>query len=121
MIKSFLFVGLGGSLGAILRYFITTVWKTENFPFHTLSINITGCFFIGIVFALSEKTNLITENTKLFLATGICGGFTTFSAFSLENFQLLKTGEYLTAGFYILTSLAACIMATFIGFKIINN
>ena len=121
MIKSFLFVGLGGSIGAMLRYFITIVWKTGNFPLHTLLINILGCLFIGIVFALSEKTNFITENAKLFLATGICGGFTTFSAFSLENFQLLKTGEFLTAGFYILTSVVACIMATFIGFKIINN
>ena len=121
MMKSFLFVGLGGSIGAMLRYFITVTWKTGSFPFNTLLINIIGCLLIGIVLALSEKTNFVTENTKLFLATGICGGFTTFSAFSLENFQLLKTGEYLTAGFYIFTSVAACIMATFIGFKIINN
>ena len=121
MIKSFLLVGLGGSIGAMFRFFILTVWKTGSFPFHTLFINIIGCLVIGIVIALSEKINFVTDNAKLFLATGICGGFTTFSTFSLENFQLLKSGEYLTAGFYIFTSLAACIMATCIGFKIINN
>lgn len=121
MIKNFLLVGLGGSIGAMLRYLIITIWKTGSFPFHTLFINITGSLFIGIVFALSEKTNCITDNTKLFLATGICGGFTTFSTFSAENFQLLKSGEYLTAALYIFTSVAACIVATFIGFKLINN
>ena len=119
--KNFLMVGLGGSIGAMLRYFITFSWKTNSFPFQTLFINTIGCLVIGIVLALSEKTNLLSLDTKLFLATGICGGFTTFSTFSAENFQLLKSGEYLTAGLYIFTSVAACIVATFIGFKIINN
>ena len=121
MIKSFLLVGLGGSIGAILRYLIIVIWKTENFPYNTLFINIVGSLLIGIVFALSEKTDLINENIKLFLATGICGGFTTFSTFSAENFQLIKSGEYTIAALYIFASLALCIAATFIGFKIINN
>ncbi len=114
-------VGLGGSIGAMSRYLITTLWKTNSFPFQTLFINIIGCLCIGIVLALSQKTNLLSNDAKLFLATGICGGFTTFSTFSAENFQLLKSGEYLTAGLYIFTSVAVCILATFIGFKIINN
>lgn len=114
-------VGLGGSIGAMLRYFITISWKTNSFPFQTLFINIVGCLFIGLVLALNQKTNLLSGDAKLFLATGICGGFTTFSAFSLENFLLLKSGEYVTAVLYIFTSVAVCIIATFVGFKIINN
>ena len=90
MVKSFLLVGLGGSIGAMLRYLVATIWRTDNFPYNTLVINIVGSLLIGIVFALSEKTDLINDNMKLFLATGICGGFTTFSTFSAENFQLLK-------------------------------
>ena len=114
-------VGLGGSIGAMLRYFITSSFKTNNFPFHTLFINIVGCLIIGIVLALGEKSNLLSNDAKLFLATGICGGFTTFSTFSAENFQLLKSGEFITAALYIFVSVAVCIVATFIGFKIINN
>ncbi len=121
MVKGFLLVGLGGSIGAMLRYLIMSIWKTETFPFNTLIINVIGSLLIGIVFALSEKTDLISNNIKLFLATGICGGFTTFSTFSAENFQLLKSGEYVTAAGYIFASVSLCIVATFIGFKIINN
>ena len=114
-------VGLGGSIGAMLRYVIMTSWKTNNFPFQTLFINIIGCLCIGIVLAFSQKTNLLSSDIKLFLATGICGGFTTFSTFSAENFLLLKSGEYVTAALYIFVSVAICITATFVGFKIINN
>ena len=121
MVKSFLLVGLGGSIGAMLRYLIVSMWKTENFPYNTFLVNIIGSLLIGIVFAMSEKTDIINENLKLFLATGICGGFTTFSTFSAENFQLIKSGEYTIAALYIFASVAFCIAATFIGFKIINN
>ena len=114
-------VGLGGSLGAMLRYGITISWKTNSFPFQTLFINIIGSLFIGMVLSLSQKTNLLSNDAQLFLATGICGGFTTFSTFSAENFLLIKSGQYLTASLYIFTSVAVCIVATFIGFKIINN
>ena len=114
-------VGLGGSIGAMLRYFITNSFKTNSFPFQTLFINIIGCLCVGIILALSQKTNLLSNDAKLFLATGICGGFTTFSTFSAENFQLIKSGEYVTAAIYIFTSVAVCIVATFVGFKILNN
>jgi CrcB protein len=121
MIKSLLTVGLGGGIGAMLRFLITSAWKTNSFPFHTLFINIIGCLLIGIVLALSQKTNFLTNDAQLFLATGICGGFTTFSTFSAENFQLIRSGEYAMAAIYIFTSVAVCIVATFVGFKIINN
>lgn len=119
-IKNFLLVGLGGGMGAMLRFFFTSISKQSVFPFSTLFINIAGSLFIGIVFGLSNKNVAISNELKLFLATGICGGFTTFSAFSVENMQLLKDGNYATACLYIFTSVALCIMAVFAGFKIIN-
>lgn len=121
MIKGFLLVGLGGAIGAMCRYLMSSIWKTNAFPFSTLLINIFGSLFIGIVLALSEKNNFISDNLKLFLATGICGGFTTFSTFSAENMLMIKAGNYLMAGLYIFLSVAACIIATFVGFKFINN
>ena len=121
MIKGFLMVGLGGAIGAMCRHFISVIWKTNGFPFTTLMINIIGSLFIGIVLAVSEKNNLISDHLKLFLATGICGGFTTFSTFSAENVLLLKAGNYLVAAAYIASSVLACILATFAGFKLINN
>ncbi len=121
MLKNFLFVGLGGGIGAMLRYFFSSIIKHSTFPYNTLLINIAGSLLIGIVFGLSEKSNGISEQVKLFVATGICGGFTTFSAFSVENMQMIKEGDYVTAGVYILASVALCIVAVFAGFKIINQ
>ena len=121
MIKSFLLVGLGGAIGAMFRYLLSGLWKTNMFPFSTLLINIIGSIAIGIVLALSEKNQLVSANLKLFLATGICGGFTTFSTFSAENMVLIKAGNYATAGLYIFTSVAVCIFAIFAVFKFINN
>lgn len=121
MIKSFLLVGLGGALGAMFRYLLSNIWKINGFPFTTLLINIIGSLVIGLVLALSEKNNMISDNLKLFLATGICGGFTTFSTFSAENMLMIKAGNYLMAGLYIFASITACIIATFVGFKFINN
>ena len=120
-LKNFIWVGLGGSIGAVLRFLISSNWKNNPFPFSTLLINITGSLIIGLVFSLSQRSAYFSEQMKLFLATGICGGFTTFSAFSLENMQLLRSGNYLTAGVYITISVVACIAATFLGFKMINS
>jgi fluoride exporter len=120
-VKNFLLVGVGGGIGAMLRYFFSSIIKHTTFPYNTLLINIAGSLFIGVVFGLTEKSNVITEQLKLFLATGICGGFTTFSAFSVENMQMIKEGDYVTAGVYIFASVALCIAAVFAGFKIINQ
>ncbi len=119
-LKNFLLVGLGGGIGAMLRFFVAGVWKAGNFPFHTLFINIVGSLVIGLIFGLGIKTEYLSEQMKLFIATGVCGGFTTFSAFSLENMLMLKSGNYLMASFYILASVAICIIAVFMGYKIIN-
>ena len=121
MFKDFLLVGLGGGIGSMLRYGGNLLIAHKNFPLHTLIINIVGSFIIGIVFGLSVKHEVFAGNWKLFLATGICGGFTTFSAFSMENISLLQHGKYTLAVVYIISSLVLGIAAAAIGFKIFNT
>ena len=120
MIKNLLLVGLGGALGSMLRYAAAVMINTKYFPWPTLTVNIIGSFFIGLIFALSIKDDTFLNNWKLFLATGICGGFTTFSAFSLENMGLLQQGKYATALTYICLSIILGIFAAFAGYKIIS-
>ena len=118
-LKNFLLVGLGGFTGAILRYACAVLFVSGSFPRTTLFINIAGSFLIGILFAFAAR-KVISNDIWLLAATGICGGFTTFSAFSLENMLLLKEGNYAVAAMYIVISIAACIAASFIGFKLFN-
>lgn len=119
-LKNILLVGLGGGIGAMFRFYIATFTK-NGFPLTTLLINIIGSFFIGIIFALNIKNEHFSEQLKLFLATGICGGFTTFSAFSLENIQLLKQGDYGMAGLYIFASVGLSLIACFAGLKLTSQ
>lgn len=115
-------VAAGGGIGAMLRYGISLLLRNNNFPLATLLINITGSFFIGIIMAYSLKSvNNIGETTRLFLATGICGGFTTFSAFSYENFELIMAGKYNALFIYITLSIVLGILAAWAGFKLINT
>ncbi|MCK7484434.1 MAG: fluoride efflux transporter CrcB [Bacillus subtilis] len=96
---SFLAIFIGGGIGAILRYFVSVLSNKYigiDFPYGTLIVNIVGCFFLGLVIALSlSKIANINQNLLLFLTTGIAGGFTTFSAFSYESLTLLEKGEFL--------------------------
>lgn len=121
MIKNVLLVAAGGGIGSALRYWIYLLFKTQSFPFATLLINIAGSFLIGIIMGLAIRENNVPADYKLFLATGICGGFTTFSAFSYENVSLLQAGKFNLAFIYILASVTAGIAATWLGFKLINH
>ncbi|KUO66770.1 MAG: camphor resistance protein CrcB [Lutibacter sp. BRH_c52] len=117
-----LLIGTGSFIGGVLRYALSQFIQTKflsAFPFGTLAVNIIGCFAIGIVFALSEKTNMSPE-MRLFLATGICGGFTTFSAFSNETLSLMRDGQLLYASAYISSSVLFGIFATFLGYSILK-
>jgi CrcB protein len=117
-----LLIGTGSFIGGILRYllsFFITSRSDSSFPFGTFAVNILGCLFIGLVFGLSEKINLAQE-WRLFLATGLLGGFTTFSAFSNESLALLRSGQFLIAGSYISLSVFVGIAATFLGFALIK-
>ena len=119
MIKNLLLVGFGGGIGSMLRYGTALLMNTKLFPYATLTVNITGSFIIGIVFAMSIKEEGLSNNWKLFLATVICGGFTTFSAFSLENMGLLQSGKYGMAITFISLSVVLGIIATFLGYHLI--
>ena len=93
MFKTILLVGVGSFIGGISRYlvnvFVQKLYLT-SFPLGTFLVNITGCLLIGIFFGLSEKGNLLKPEWLIFLTTGVCGGFTTFSSFSYESLALLK-------------------------------
>src|SRR6516164_6908843 len=94
-------IGAGSFIGGICRYLLSQFIQARflsTFPFGTLSINIIGCFAIGLVFALSDRGNL-TQEWRLIIATGVLGGFTTFSAFSNETFGMLRDGQYWYAMF----------------------
>lgn len=88
IIRQILLVGAGGMMGSILRYLTGHLVKQENFPYATFTVNIVGSLLIGTIMGVAAKQDGFT-NWRLFLATGICGGFTTFSAFAWENLQLL--------------------------------
>lgn len=119
MIKDFLLVGAGGAIGSMLRYGSNVLYSSKSFPATTLAINIIGSLVIGVVMGFCLK-NESSANWKLFLATGICGGFTTFSAFSYENLLLLQNGKVFTSLLYIVGSVVFGIAATWLGYKIIN-
>jgi CrcB protein len=118
MLKNFLLVGLGGGFGSMVRYASGLLIGTKIFPYATLAVNVLGSFLIGLVFAISIKAEPLSLNWKLFLASGICGGFTTFSAFSLENMGLLQSGKVGMAAVYIALSIVLGIAACFLGYQL---
>ena len=107
---SFLFVAIGGAIGAMLRYAISLVPVKTTFPILTLITNVAGAFVIGAIVALAAKHNM-SDNVMLLLKTGLCGGFTTFSTFSLETFNLCKNGKTGMGILYAVLSLILCVIA----------
>lgn len=106
-------VGLGGFIGAILRYFISLIpiKNPESFPITTFIINIIGAFAIGCIALAVSKNENIDPRLLLFLKVGICGGFTTFSTFSLETAELIKNGSIIIAVIYIVLSVGLGVLA----------
>lgn len=121
MIKNILLVGIGGGIGSIARY-LCQRWAVavypNAFPLGTFAVNIIGCFLIGIFWGISFKSFASNESWKLFLMTGICGGFTTFSAFTLEGNVLLKEEKTGLFFIYITCSIIVGLLATYTGMKI---
>ena len=121
--KSFLLVFLGGGLGSSLRYLLTIAMNqySKVLPFGTFTVNILGCLLIGLILGYAQKENTLTSNQTLLLATGFCGGFTTFSAFANENLELIKNGEIFNFSVYTICSILVGVLAVFIGFYLINR
>jgi CrcB protein len=120
--RTMLIIGTGGFIGSIFRYLVSKSVQekfTTAFPFGTLSVNILGCFLIGVVLSWSERGGL-NADWRMFLATGICGGFTTFSAFSNETLALLRDGQWIYAGAYIAFSIITGLAATFTGYSLLK-
>jgi len=123
MIKNFLIVGLGGAVGSMLRYAVQKFFQAQTtaaFPTGTLLVNIAGCFLIGILWSLVSRSLTWNDEMKLLLMTGFCGGFTTFSAFTLEGIGLLKENRTVLFVIYLTASVVGGLLATFIGIRIVK-
>ncbi len=118
MYKIFFLVGSGGFMGSVSRYYshqIISRYFPAIFPFGTLGVNLVGCFLIGIIYGLAEKGTSISPDMRIFLTAGFCGGFTTFSAFSLDSLKLINSGDWIYFTLYITASVVIGILATFGG------
>jgi CrcB protein len=115
--KAFLLVGLGGLAGSMCRYATSLLFARaqSDFTWGTWIANVLGCLLIGIVYGLSEKFQWLTPEWRLFLTTGFCGGYTTFSAFAYENLKLLEAGNYWTFSIYSISSFAIGLLAVAAG------
>ena len=110
----FLFVGLGGAVGAMLRYAISLIPYKGGFPLLTFVTNILGALLIGFIVGYASKRN-VNDSLMLFLKTGLCGGFTTFSTFSLEAYNLFVSGSKILAVCYAVLSAVCCIIGVWLG------
>tara|TARA_A100001388_G_scaffold251173_1_gene212871 strand:- start:66 stop:431 length:366 start_codon:yes stop_codon:yes gene_type:complete len=119
MVKNLIFVFIGGGLGSMLRFLISKInYSNLNFPVGTLFVNILGSFLIGIIIGYGLKNNNSNNSEFIFLATGFCGGFTTFSAFSAESLEMLNSGSYNYFFIYSSTTIIAGIFFAFLGLSL---
>ncbi len=120
---TYLWIAIGGALGSMARYASTSLvggWLGAHFPWGTLIINIVGSFVIGFFGALSGPGGrfhlLVSNDQRLFVMVGICGGYTTFSSFSLQTLDLMQAGAWARAGLNVVGSVALCLVAVFVGY-----
>ena len=122
--QKILYVGIGGFVGASLRYIISiqsTKWFGTNFPFGTLIVNVLGGFLMGVIMQISTDTTLISANQRLILTTGILGGLTTFSTFSLETTNLFSDARYVLGTLNICLNLFFSLFGLIIGKLLIQK
>ena len=123
MFKTIIYIAIGGAIGSVFRYLISVkinkIWL-HSFPLATFLINILGCFILGIIIGFLDKQEIVNANFKWFLITGFCGGFTTFSTFSLESVNLIENENSLLALLYICLSIFIGLLSIWMGLSIVK-
>ena len=123
LIKPFLYVGIGGLVGSMARYALHLLISSRNlsvFPWGTFTVNIAGCLLIGLLIGLESRHVIISDPLKWLLITGLCGGFTTFSTFSIESLGLLHQQHYTSFVAYTAGSVVLGLLATFLGYSLMK-
>jgi CrcB protein len=123
MLKNILIIGSGGFIGSVARYFIFHLNLSKSFfsiPVGTLLVNVSGSLLIGLLMGLAERTTILSTEARLFLMVGLCGGFTTFSSFTMENLTLLHNGQILQILIYTSLSVILGFFAVWIGYALTN-
>jgi fluoride exporter len=120
---AYLWIAIGGALGSVARYWCSGVVSRqfgETFPWGTLLVNISGSFVIGFLAALAEPAGrrFIGPTGRQFLMYGVCGGYTTFSSFSLQTFELMRDGDWFKAGANAVGSVTLCLAAVWLGYAL---
>jgi CrcB protein len=113
------YVAFGSALGGVARFLVGSVVQNRagsGFPLGTMVVNVTGAFLVGVLLRFALNTPAVTAETRAFLVTGFCGGYTTFSAFSYETARLIQDGDYRRATWYVVLSVVLSLTATFVGF-----
>ena len=121
--KQLLLVFVGGGFGSVLRYIIGKYLNNpqDGIPYGTFATNILGSLLIGIILGLAAKNDTLSSNQTLLLATGFCGGFTTFSTFAYENHVFLKTGDFTSFALYTIASFVIGFLAVFFGLFLVKS
>lgn len=120
--KQIILVFIGGGFGSALRFLIGK-WLNSSetgIPYGTFAANILGSLLIGIILGLAARNDSLTQNQTLLLATGFCGGFTTFSTFAYENHVFLKSGDFMTFAIYTIASFIVGFLAVFLGMYLVK-
>lgn len=121
--KQLLLVFVGGGFGSVLRYVIGKYLNSpqDGIPYGTFAANILGSLLIGIILGLAAKNDTLTSNQTLLLATGFCGGFTTFSTFAYENHVFLKSGDFTSFALYTIASFVVGFLSVFFGLFLVKS